>query len=235
MTTPSRPRSTTFVLSLLLLAGCSPPNPSEAPSAVSPSAPSKITTARSQSGLAYEWRGDGPVVVLIHGTHLDRRMWDAEAEWLGEERRVLRYDLRGQGASDFPVAAYSNHADLLALLDELEIAEATLVGLSAGVQVALDAALAAPERIQRLVLVSPPMMGFVPEETPPFFAELGAALREGDFARANEVLLASPVMAVPEEFAPNVETRVKENERLWTIPTSPAAFREAVAGFLGLE
>ena len=100
--------------------------------------------ARSSDGLAYDLVGEGPLVVLIHGTNLDRRMWDAEVGWLREQVRVLRFDLRGQGGSDFPTEPFSNHEDLIDLLSDLGEADVTLVGLSAGTQVALDVALAAP-------------------------------------------------------------------------------------------
>ena len=180
----------------------------------------QVVDARSANGLAYDLIGEGPLVVLIHGTNLDRRMWDAEAEWLREHVRVLRYDLRGQGDSDFPTDSYSNHDDLIALLGELGGHDVTLLGLSAGVQVAIDVALTAPQLVARLVLVSPSIAGYVPAEMPAFLAELTASLRAGDFDQANEVLLASSLMSVPPEHAAQVRAMVEDNDRLWTIPYS---------------
>ena len=119
----------------------------------------RVVDARSTNGLGYDLVGEGPLVVLIHGTNLDRRMWDAETDWLRTHARVLRYDLRGQGDSDFPTDPYSNHDDLIELLDELGVGEVTLVGLSAGAQVAIDVALAAPQLVARLILVSPSIAG----------------------------------------------------------------------------
>lgn len=179
-----------------------------------------VSNAHSAGGLSYDLVGQGPLVVLIHGTNLDRRMWDGEMSWLREHTRVLRYDLRGQGASDDVTEVYSNHADLLALLDELGETEVSLIGLSAGAQVAMDVALKDPQRVRQLVLVSPSLNGYTPEEIPPFFADLIAALRASDFERANEVLLDSSIMSVPPMFADNVRKMVEENSRLWTIPYS---------------
>ena len=150
------PKPLLVLASLLLLVGCD--SAEQEP----------ITSARSADGLAYDLSGEGPLIVLIHGTNLDRRMWEGDVAWLQEHTRVLRYDLRGQGASDFPVEAYSNHTDLLALLDEIGEREATLIGLSAGAQVALDVALEAPQRVRRMVLVSPSLSGYLPEEMPPY-------------------------------------------------------------------
>lgn len=182
--------------------------------------PQQIAVGISAHGLAYDLAGEGPLVVLIHGTNLDRRMWDEEVVWLRERARVLRYDLRGQGGSDFPTESYSNHVDLLELMDELGESEAVLIGLSAGAQVALDAALQAPRRVRRMALASPSLLGYVPGEMPPYFADLMDALRAGDFRRANEALLASSLMSVPPEYAARVRRMVEENERLWTIPYS---------------
>ena len=176
--------------------------------------------ARSSDGLAYDLVGEGPLVVLIHGTNLDRRMWDAEVGWLREQVRVLRFDLRGQGGSDFPTEPFSNHEDLIDLLSDLGEADVTLVGLSAGTQVALDVALAAPELVARLVLVSPSIAGYVPTVMPAFLSDLTTALRAGDFDGANEVLLASSLMSVPSNRARLVRTMVEDNDRLWTIPYS---------------
>lgn len=179
-----------------------------------------VRNARSAGGLGYDIVGEGPLVVLIHGTNLDRRMWEGEVAWLQEHTRVLRYDLRGQGASDDPTEVYSNHADLLALLNEVGESEVSLIGLSAGAQVALDVALEAPHRVRRMVLVSPSLSGYTPKEMPPFLADLSAALRVRDFERANEVLLASSIMSVPPRFVDLVRTMVEDNSRLWTIPYS---------------
>ena len=199
-------RLTTLVASLLLFSGCYS------------AGRHPIVNARSQGGLAYDLVGEGPLIVLIHGTNLDRRMWDEELKWLGVRARVLNFDLRGQGASDFPTKPYSNHGDLLELLEEIEASEVVLLGLSAGVQVALDAALEEPDRFTGLILVSPSMAGYMPKEMPPYLADLMAALRAKDFKRANELLLASSIMSVPPGREDRVRTIVEENERLWTIP-----------------
>lgn len=189
-------------------------------SACQPGNPERVTDARSPNGLAYDLVGQGAPVVLIHGTNLDRRVWDDDMAWLEEGARVLRYDLRGHGASRFPEEPFSNHDDLLGLLEELEMDRASLIGLSAGAQIALDVALAAPDRVERLILVSPSLAGYVTQAIPPFFAELRAAIQERDYEQANEVLINSPLMAVPEPLADRVRSMVEGNVRMWTIPFS---------------
>ncbi len=181
-------------------------------------AQSAVHSGRTPSGVAYHVQGSGPVVVLISGSNLDHRMWNAEARWLSERHKVIRYDLRAHGQSDVPTRPFSHVDDLLEVLDALAISNATLIGLSAGATIALDAALEAPERVERLVLVAPGISGYVPREQPAFFADLIAALRARDYVQAQEVMLASPLFAVPPDARAFLRTMVTENNRLWTVP-----------------
>ncbi|MFI9046277.1 alpha/beta fold hydrolase [Streptomyces sp. NPDC053427] len=110
--------------------------------------------------LFYETAGEGPAVVLLHGGMLDVRMWDEQFSWLaGSGHRVIRYDSRGHGLSSTVTGDWSNHDDLCALLDALDVPSAVLVGLSHGSRVALDAALAHPDRVSALALAAPGVSG----------------------------------------------------------------------------
>ena len=110
---------------------------------------------RPGARLVYEVTGEGPAVVLIHGFGLDMRMWDPQVGPLAARSRVVRYDCRGFGASGpfDPAVPYTHAGDLVALLDHLDIGGAVLAGLSFGGRVALQAALAAPDRICGLALL----------------------------------------------------------------------------------
>ena len=158
-------------------------------------------------------------------------MWTWETAWLAKEHTVLRYDLRAHGQSDTATAPFSNLGDLHAVLDDLKIATATLIGLSAGSTIALDAALDMPTRIERIVLAGPTISGFVPTIRPSFAGALTAALHARDYKRAGEVLLATPVFSVPKESQSIVRDMVMENDRLWSVPrqlvqaTQPAVER----------
>ena len=182
------------------------------------SAQPSIKSGTTKTGLAYDIQGKGPVVVLITGSNLDRRMWAREAEWLAPRFTVVRYDLRAHGQSSLPETPFNHVDDLFALLDELEIPQATLIGLSAGAVTALDAALQAPDRVERMVLAGPGISGFVPKEQPAFVGDLMAALKERDFKKAGEVLLKTPIFAAPAESQALVRQMVMENDRLWTVP-----------------
>src|SRR5438094_6156033 len=131
---------------------------------------------RTKSGIAYDVQGMGPAVVLVTGSNLDRRMWAREAGWLASNHTVVRYDLRAHGASDTATMPFRHIDDLFTLLDEVGIQKATLIGLSAGAVIALDAALAEPSRVDRLILVGPGVSGFRSRAQLPFTAALVAAL-----------------------------------------------------------
>jgi pimeloyl-ACP methyl ester carboxylesterase len=180
-------------------------------------AQSATRAGTTTSGIAYEVRGKGPVVALLTGSNLDRRMWAHEAEWLASDHTVVLYDLRAHGQSDTARAPFSHVGDLFDVLDELKIAKATLIGLSAGSAIALDAALRAPDRVDQLVLVGPAPSGYVARERPAFAGDLMAALQARDYKKAAEVLLATPVFAAPPASQALVRQMVTENDRLWTV------------------
>src|SRR5688500_5524855 len=176
-----------------------------------------VRAGRTGSGIAYDVQGRGPAVVLITSSNLDRRMWAAEAAWLRLDHTVVRYDLRAHGASETATAPFAHVDDLFAVLDDLRLERATLIGLSAGSPIALDAALQSPHRVDRLVLAAPAIGGYLPTERPAFFAELVAALQARDFVRAQDVMLQSPLFDVPDESRALVRSMVTDNNRLWTV------------------
>jgi pimeloyl-ACP methyl ester carboxylesterase len=101
---------------------------------------------------------DADAVVLIHGLTATHRYWKQNVEALAARRRVIALDLPGFGRSDKPDADYSIDffvTALFTLLDGLGVARASLVGNSMGGHIAMAAALAAPARVDKLVLVDP--------------------------------------------------------------------------------
>ena len=102
--------------------------------------------------------GSGTPVVLLHGlgatnASMLTTFWD-----LARDHRVIAPDLPGFGESAKPVRSYdaSFYADwALAFLDELGIDKAYIIGNSMGGRVAIETALCAPERVERLALLAP--------------------------------------------------------------------------------
>jgi pimeloyl-ACP methyl ester carboxylesterase len=102
---------------------------------------------------------DAPAVILIHGFGSSLQTWDAWAAGLSRRHRVIRFDLPGSGLSlPDPAADYTDArsiALLLALMDRLGLQRASIVGHSIGGRIAWTFAARHPERVDRLVLVSP--------------------------------------------------------------------------------
>ncbi|GHG50648.1 MULTISPECIES: alpha/beta fold hydrolase [Amycolatopsis] len=137
------------------------------------------------TAFGYDEAGEGPAVVLLHAALGDRRMWDAQFTALAATHRVIRYDRRGFGETRGETGEHAHYEDLLALLDARGIEQAALVGASMGGACALDAALAAPERITRLVLLGSGLTGQPwPDHMLADIADLTAALfPDGRLAR----------------------------------------------------
>jgi len=101
---------------------------------------------------------DADPVILLHGGASDSSTWEDAGPPLGKTWRVYAPDLRGHGESEWP-GEYSLELmrdDVLALMDELGIARASLVGHSMGGAVAYLLTLDNPERVSRLVLEEAP-------------------------------------------------------------------------------
>jgi pimeloyl-ACP methyl ester carboxylesterase len=114
-----------------------------------------LTTTVSEAGDA-----DGsPPVLLIHGWAGSRRSFAALIPLLARQFRVVAVDLRGHGDADKPPSGYdvpSLAADVVSVLDSLDIGRAVLVGASSGGYVAQQVAVSTPVRVAALVLAGAP-------------------------------------------------------------------------------
>ncbi len=114
-------------------------------------------------GLTLHVRDTGPrtaaAVILLHGFGSSLQTWDDWARDLEKDHRVIRYDLPGFGLTGAdPSGDYTDARSitiLLALMDRLGVARASLVGNSMGGRIAWTTAALHPERVDKLVLVSP--------------------------------------------------------------------------------
>lgn len=104
--------------------------------------------------IAYRIAGTGRPILFLHGLGGSRIAWEPQLEELSDTCRCIAWDMPGYGDSEplerltFPAIADA----AVALLDELDIERADVVGLSFGGQQALHLALRHPERVDRLVL-----------------------------------------------------------------------------------
>ena len=100
---------------------------------------------------------DAPVLILAHSLGLESGMWDAQAADCERFFRVLRYDLRGHGASETTAGDYTIELlgrDALALADHLGVSTFAFCGLSVGGMIAQWLGIHAPARLTRLVIAN---------------------------------------------------------------------------------
>lgn len=157
--------------------------------------PGAFTLSVEGATLCGEARGENPALVLLHGLGGSRATWDRVVAALPADLPLLRYDLRGFGASFMDEAIEFSHADdLLAVLDAQGIAKATIVGLSLGGAVATNFAIDHPERVERLALVSPALVGWEwSDEWRGRWRAMASAARNGDMAQARRLWWEHPL------------------------------------------
>lgn len=106
--------------------------------------------------IAWQQMGQGPDLIMLHGLAASRAFWFPMASALSETHRVTLFDLRGHGYSERKDSGYSCldlGRDLIGLMDALDIGGASVVGHSYGGGAALEAAVMAPGRVDRLALL----------------------------------------------------------------------------------
>lgn len=135
---------------------------------------------RGGAHLYYEdTGGDGAAVIFSHGILMDQEMFEPQVRSLSGEFRCISWDQRGHGQSDQEGSwSYWDSAqDVIALMDQLEIEHAFLVGMSQGGFLSLRAALLAPERVLGLGLIDTQAGPENPDLVPVYKALLEAWLQ----------------------------------------------------------
>jgi pimeloyl-ACP methyl ester carboxylesterase len=102
---------------------------------------------------------DGPAVMMLHGFGSSLHTWEPWSSTLSKQYRTIRFDLPGFGLTEpDPTADYSDERGmhlLAALMDRLSIARTVLIGHSMGGKLAWMFAAKHPERVSKLILISP--------------------------------------------------------------------------------
>ncbi|QPC84512.1 alpha/beta hydrolase [Phototrophicus methaneseepsis] len=123
-----------------------------------PSALTEYTIDRPGCTVHY-WLGgeaDRPLVVMMHGATMDHRMFNAQVTALLPEYRVLVWDARAHGKSlpnTADISLESFVQDMLAILDELGVAQVILMGQSLGGYIAQQLYKIAPQRVQAMIII----------------------------------------------------------------------------------
>jgi pimeloyl-ACP methyl ester carboxylesterase len=164
----------------------------------------------------------GPAIVLVHGSWVSHHGWDMVVPALADRFRVVAYDRRGHSESERPSGQGSVHedvADLAALIQELDLAPAWVVGNSFGGSIALRLAGERPDLLRGVAAHEPPLFALLADDPDlaPALAEvagrIGAVanrIAAGDHAGAAEQFVETVALGpgawagVPDEVRPSL-------------------------------
>ena len=115
-----------------------------------------LRTSGAAVDIAFQVRGTGPAVVLLHGTSANHAVWQPIGDALADRATVIALDQRGHGRSDKPAEGYAADdfaTDVITVLDALEIDRAVIAGHSLGGRNAWVTAARHPDRVAGAVVV----------------------------------------------------------------------------------
>jgi pimeloyl-ACP methyl ester carboxylesterase len=168
------------------------------------------------TNIYYEVSGHGEPLILIHSLLMHSGMWDDQVTAFQDRYQVIRYDLSGFGQSKPPITA-SDADDLNALMQQLGIERAHVLGLSIGAEIALGFALAYPQRVKSLILVSSGLDGFAySEAASQNWQNFITPVQARDFATARDVFMRQVVDGPISPAAPHVRERARQMMETYT-------------------
>ena len=163
--------------------------------------------------LGYQAFGKGKPLILLHGGFGSLEMFGPNVDLLAKNRQVIGVDLQSHGRSPVakrPMRFESMADDIAALIGELGLERAAVMGFSLGGGVALRTAIQHPDAVERVVLVSTPFTN------DGWYPEMKAAMKSMGPESA-EPLKNSPMYADYQRIAPNVEDWPVTVEQLTTL------------------
>lgn len=201
-----------------------------------PAEPTKVRVNGVE--LHYAEQGQGEPLILLHGGQGDYRSWAPQIKELSRRYRVIAYSRRYNHPNDNPLTAdyrlaYTDAADLAALMRHLDLTSANLVGTSAGALAALVLATEHPEMVRSMVLAEPPAHRWAKDDPngealytefiASIWAPAGAAFKRGNDHQAMRILVDG--FAGPGKFEslpPDARRGVIQNARFFKAATSAA-------------
>jgi pimeloyl-ACP methyl ester carboxylesterase len=226
------------VAMLIWLAGCGPPDPAPVDGMAAPVTDSGTPPVATVNGvtLHYVDRGAGVPVVFVHGSLSDYREWMPVADSLASAYRTVTYSRRYNFPNDNPLSTGLHSAlveaeDLATLIGQRQLGSVHVVGVSYGAYTALVLAREHPDLVRSLVLVEPPLVGWLAglAEGPRFYDEFfegtwrptGRAFERGDTTEALRITLdffmgKDAALNLPPEFRAVILGNIREWQALTT-------------------
>jgi len=119
------------------------------------------------TSLYYQGQGAGPGVIFVHGSWIDHTTWAAVVGLLASQYRTVTYDRRGHSRSERSSeqgSAEQDAADLIALVERLDLAPVFVVGNSLGGLIALRAAATRPDLLRGMSIHEPPGLALLADQ-----------------------------------------------------------------------
>ncbi|MBO0763429.1 MAG: alpha/beta fold hydrolase [Hyphomicrobiaceae bacterium] len=160
--------------------------------------------------FAVEGPDSAPTVILHHPLATDLTIWDELTAALAPRYRVVRFDARGQGASEATKAPYAFDtltADVVQLMDHLGLARVHYLGLSMGGMVGQHLGLTHPQRFASLTLCS--TSSRIPDEAKPLWEERVKAAREKGMAAQVDLTLSRWLASASLQGKPALVARMR--------------------------
>ena len=158
--------------------------------------------------VSVEGRDGGPTLMLSNSLGCNLQMWEPQMKALTQVFRVIRYDRRGHGKSSVPPGPYSMERfgrDVLAILDDLNIAKTHWCGLSMGGMVGQWLGANAPDRFGKIILANTAC--HYPDPTN--WHNRIKAVKEGGIAAVADTVIAGWLTADFREREPQVTANMK--------------------------
>ncbi|HET7479341.1 MAG TPA: alpha/beta fold hydrolase [Rubrobacteraceae bacterium] len=180
-----------------------------------------------ETSIDYDIHGEGPPLVLINGLGFGRWGWFKQIPAFSRHFRTITFDVRGERGLKNGVADLAD--DVVALMDQLRVRKAHVLGTSLGGFVAQELALRRPDLVDRLILVCTSYGGSGPETmSPRALADMvgwGTFSPEGTVRRGLETATSDIYREEhPEEFEQVVRWRLADS------PSTSAYYEQARAG-----
>jgi 3-oxoadipate enol-lactonase len=158
--------------------------------------------------VSVEGQDGGPTLMLSNSLGCTLQMWEPQMKALTQLFRVIRYDRRGHGKSGVPAGPYSMERfgrDVLAILDDLNIAKVHWCGLSMGGMVGQWLGANAPERISKIILANTACYYADPTN----WNNRIKAVKEGGLKAVADTVIASWLSADFREREPQITANLK--------------------------
>lgn len=182
-------------------------------------------TSRDGTRIGFERSGEGPSLLLVHGTTADHSRWDPIVPRLADRFTVYAMDRRGRGESGGSLDyTFQLEAEDIVSIIEAVGEPAFVLGHSHGALCGLEAALLT-DRIRKLVLYEPPIPTGLPFCPPEVLDRMQALVDEGELEPALELFMRE-VVKMPEHELAEYRKLPAWQARIRITPTVPGEERQ---------